>query len=333
MRPSRSAHRNIRATGGALALALALGAIAGTAAAALPRPVGRAFLDAGIPLNAVALVVRDLADSRPLFAHQPDRPYNPASVMKLVTTFAALELLGPDYRWKTFAYLDGPLDAGVLRGNLVLKGGGDPKITIERWRIHGCAARRGARRRRRRPRARPLALRADRPQCERVRRRAAEALQRRTRRAAGQFQGGEVRLCAGCRSDASTLTVEPALPAVSVGAPPKLAAGDCGDWRSAIGATFVDSGAHAEVALLPDAIQPPAVSASGGCRCSTTRPTCTGCSTRIFAPRADALPAAGRKASRRQAPFRSRRSNPRRCGRSSATSTRARTTSWRGSSS
>jgi D-alanyl-D-alanine carboxypeptidase/D-alanyl-D-alanine-endopeptidase (penicillin-binding protein 4) len=54
--------------------------------------------------------------------------------MKLITTFAALELLGPDYSWKTSAYLDGPLDgAGVLHGNLVLKGGGDPKITVERW--------------------------------------------------------------------------------------------------------------------------------------------------------------------------------------------------------
>ncbi len=38
--------------------------------------------------------------------------------MKLVTTFAALELLGPDYRWKTEAYLDGPLDGGMLRGDL-----------------------------------------------------------------------------------------------------------------------------------------------------------------------------------------------------------------------
>ena len=58
---------------------------------------------------------------------------NPASVMKLVTTFAALELLGPDYRWKTDAYLGGPLDDGVLHGDLVLKGDGDPKITIEQW--------------------------------------------------------------------------------------------------------------------------------------------------------------------------------------------------------
>jgi D-alanyl-D-alanine carboxypeptidase/D-alanyl-D-alanine-endopeptidase (penicillin-binding protein 4) len=66
-------------------------------------------------------------------AHNAGRPMNPASVMKLVTTFAALELLGPDYRWKTGAYLDGPLDDGVLHGNLVLKGSGDPKITVEAW--------------------------------------------------------------------------------------------------------------------------------------------------------------------------------------------------------
>ena len=58
---------------------------------------------------------------------------NPASVMKLVTTFAALELLGPDYRWKTEAYLGGPLDNGTLEGDLILKGYGDPKITIEQW--------------------------------------------------------------------------------------------------------------------------------------------------------------------------------------------------------
>ena len=53
--------------------------------------------------------------------------------MKLVTTMAALELLGPDFRWKTDAFLDGPLVDGVLRGNLVLEGRGDPKITLEQW--------------------------------------------------------------------------------------------------------------------------------------------------------------------------------------------------------
>ena len=116
----------------ALALAAALAAAAGVQAE-LPRPVARAFLDAGIPLNRIAVIVQDVSARRPLFAYDADRAMSPASVMKLVTTFAALELLGPDYRWRTEAFLDGPLEGGVLHGNLVLKGHGDPKITVEQW--------------------------------------------------------------------------------------------------------------------------------------------------------------------------------------------------------
>src|SRR5881394_2149868 len=56
---------------------------------------------------------------------------NPASVMKLVTTYAALEQLGPAYRWKTEAYAAGTLADGVLEGDLVLRGGGDPKLDLE----------------------------------------------------------------------------------------------------------------------------------------------------------------------------------------------------------
>jgi D-alanyl-D-alanine carboxypeptidase/D-alanyl-D-alanine-endopeptidase (penicillin-binding protein 4) len=58
-------------------------------------------------------------------------PLNPASVMKLVTTYAGLEILGPAYRWKTEAWVAGPLKDGVLEGDLVLKGYGDPKLVLE----------------------------------------------------------------------------------------------------------------------------------------------------------------------------------------------------------
>ncbi|MDY7218817.1 D-alanyl-D-alanine carboxypeptidase/D-alanyl-D-alanine-endopeptidase [Denitrificimonas sp. JX-1] len=57
---------------------------------------------------------------------------NPASTMKLVTTYAALELLGPAYQWKTEFLTDGTVADGVLNGNLYLKGGGDPKLNMER---------------------------------------------------------------------------------------------------------------------------------------------------------------------------------------------------------
>ncbi len=56
----------------------------------------------------------------------------PASTMKLVTTYAGLSILGPDYRWRTSAYSDGTLDAnGVLHGNLYIQGTGDPKLVPE----------------------------------------------------------------------------------------------------------------------------------------------------------------------------------------------------------
>ena len=57
---------------------------------------------------------------------------NPASVMKLVTTYAALDTLGPDFTWKTGIVLDGSLSDGLLDGNLVVRGGGDPKLVVER---------------------------------------------------------------------------------------------------------------------------------------------------------------------------------------------------------
>ena len=114
-------------------LLLAVAALAGAAHAALPPPVAREFRLAGVPPSAVAVVVQETGRRKPLLAHQAAKAMNPASVMKVVTTFAALELLGTDYRWTTEAILDGPLENGVLHGNLVLVGHGDPKITIEQW--------------------------------------------------------------------------------------------------------------------------------------------------------------------------------------------------------
>jgi D-alanyl-D-alanine carboxypeptidase/D-alanyl-D-alanine-endopeptidase (penicillin-binding protein 4) len=115
------------------ALVAALALVAAAAHADIPRPVTRAFLNAGVTMPGVALVVQEAGALRPLFTHQPLRAMNPASTMKLVTTLAALELLGRDYRWKTEAYLGGRLADGTLRGDLILKGYGDPKLTVEQW--------------------------------------------------------------------------------------------------------------------------------------------------------------------------------------------------------
>jgi serine-type D-Ala-D-Ala carboxypeptidase/endopeptidase (penicillin-binding protein 4) len=92
-------------------------------AADLPASVELALRSAGVPLASVSIVVQDITARRPQLALNAAAPMNPASVMKLVTTYAGLELLGPAYRWKTEAYTDGD--------GLVLKGYGDPKLNLE----------------------------------------------------------------------------------------------------------------------------------------------------------------------------------------------------------
>jgi len=97
----------------------------------LPKPLSQALRTASVPPSSVAIVVQDLGASRPTLSHNAGVAMNPASVMKLVTTLVALELLGPAYRWKTEAYAAGELRDGVLEGDLVLKGYGDPKLDYE----------------------------------------------------------------------------------------------------------------------------------------------------------------------------------------------------------
>lgn len=115
------------------AAAFALIASAATAFAqeALPPAVARALSAAGIPASSTAVVVQEVGAQRPALALNAAASMNPASVMKLVTSYAALEQLGTAYRWRTEAHLEGPLREGVLEGNLVLKGGGDPKLNVE----------------------------------------------------------------------------------------------------------------------------------------------------------------------------------------------------------
>src|SRR6478736_6184584 len=91
--------------------------------AELPRPVLQALKTAGIPTSSVGAVVQEVGTGRSELVHEARDSMNPASVMKLVTTYSALELLGPAYRWKTEVYVDGD--------DVVLKGFGDPKLNQE----------------------------------------------------------------------------------------------------------------------------------------------------------------------------------------------------------
>lgn len=97
----------------------------------LPPAVRNALRQAQIPLSSVGIEVREINGAAPLIQVNAKEAMNPASTMKLLTTYAALEILGPAYTWRTEAYTDGNLENGVLHGNLIIKGYGNPKINSE----------------------------------------------------------------------------------------------------------------------------------------------------------------------------------------------------------
>jgi serine-type D-Ala-D-Ala carboxypeptidase/endopeptidase (penicillin-binding protein 4) len=98
--------------------------------AALPRPVAQALREANIAPSGVALYAHELGASKPFLSYQAAQPMNPASVMKVLTTYGALELLGPAYTWRTELYAT-KVSGDTVRGDLYVKGYGDPKLTME----------------------------------------------------------------------------------------------------------------------------------------------------------------------------------------------------------
>ena len=111
----------------------ALASASAVAQQALPPEVDAALARAKLPRDAVTMLVADADGVRPpRLAWRSQVPVNPASIMKLVTTYAALDLLGPAYSWTTPVYVDGTVSNGVLNGSLYIKGQGDPKLVLER---------------------------------------------------------------------------------------------------------------------------------------------------------------------------------------------------------
>jgi D-alanyl-D-alanine carboxypeptidase/D-alanyl-D-alanine-endopeptidase (penicillin-binding protein 4) len=108
-------------------------AIHDVSAKSIPPVVGSALKRAGISADAVAIYVKDVSSTKTLASYNQDEAFSPASTMKLVTSNAALELLGPSYTWKTQAYATGTQTGDVLQGDLIIKGSGDPKLVIENF--------------------------------------------------------------------------------------------------------------------------------------------------------------------------------------------------------
>ena len=109
----------------------------------LPAEVSAALARSKLPREALSVQVLPVEEASrgknpppPRLSHRADVSVNPASLMKLVTTSAALELLGPSFTWRTPVYVEGVVRDGVLQGNLYLRGQGDPRLGVEKlWQL------------------------------------------------------------------------------------------------------------------------------------------------------------------------------------------------------
>ena len=91
-----------------------------------------------IPLDAISISVSEIDPGKPgkhdaktILDWRASEAMNPASTMKILTTLAGLDILGPQYRWRTKIFTDGVVRQGTLKGNLYLQGSGDPKLIPE----------------------------------------------------------------------------------------------------------------------------------------------------------------------------------------------------------
>ncbi len=72
--------------------------------------------------------VINLRTGNVLYSRNADQNFVPASNVKLLTAAAALDQLGPDYHYETTVHADGPVEEGTLKGNLIVRGVGDPTL-------------------------------------------------------------------------------------------------------------------------------------------------------------------------------------------------------------
>ena len=104
----------------------------------IPKGIANSLERNQIPLDAVSISVIEIEPGRPgkqvaknLLNWRANEAMNPASTMKVLTTLSSLDILGPQYRWRTNVYTDGVIRQGTLKGNIYLQGTGDPKLVPE----------------------------------------------------------------------------------------------------------------------------------------------------------------------------------------------------------
>ncbi len=227
------------------AAAALVGATALAAAAnELPAPVQAAMKRAQLPAEALVVQVVEVGAAgtpAPRLSHRAQQPVNPASLMKLYTTGAALELLGPAWAWATPVLTTGATVDGVLLGDLVIQGRGDPTLVIERlWLLLRQVQARGIREIRGDivldgsafppPNGEPGDFDGERYRPYNVQ---PDALLLNLKSITLTFTPDVARGIARVSSDVG-------LAGVQIDAAVPLASGDCGDWRGALKPDFTD---------------------------------------------------------------------------------------------
>ena len=120
----------------AMSLLLLCAGVAWASDTALPPPVEARLDHRQVPHETTSIYVEDLQTGEVLVRWKDSVPRNPGSTIKLLTTLAALDTLGPTYTWQTDVYAMGEVVDGTLHGDLLLKGNGDPYLVTERvWQL------------------------------------------------------------------------------------------------------------------------------------------------------------------------------------------------------
>jgi D-alanyl-D-alanine carboxypeptidase/D-alanyl-D-alanine-endopeptidase (penicillin-binding protein 4) len=104
----------------------------------IPTTISNSLERGQIPLDAVSISVSEIEPgkqgkhtAKPILDWRASEAMNPASTMKILATLAGLDILGPQYRWRTRIFTNGTIRLGILKGDLYLQGSGDPKLIPE----------------------------------------------------------------------------------------------------------------------------------------------------------------------------------------------------------
>ncbi len=102
----------------------------------LPQSIVKLLKKYKIPTKNLSVYIRDLNSESAMISHNIDTPRTPASIIKLLTSYAALKKLGPNFSWRTEVWFRGDFKGDTLNGDIILKGYGDPFLVYENfWKI------------------------------------------------------------------------------------------------------------------------------------------------------------------------------------------------------